>query len=122
SSWRATPRSRAGRCRGCAACRSACRRCRTRTSSSWKPGSPRVARAEIDYDRRMSLVDHYRAMARYNRWMNGKLYALAAGLSDADRTRDLGAFFGSIHGTLNHILLADRTWLGRFTGDRERFA
>ncbi len=55
-------------------------------------------------------------MARYNRWMNERLYACCAELSDEDRKRDVGAFFKSIHGTLNHLLLADRVWLGRFTG------
>lgn len=56
------------------------------------------------------------ALARYNRWMNDKLYALSATLSDETRKRDLGAFFQSIHGTFNHLLLADRVWLARFTG------
>jgi len=56
------------------------------------------------------------ALARYNRWMNDKLYELAATLSDEARKRDCGAFFKSIHGTLNHLLLADRVWLGRFKG------
>lgn len=56
------------------------------------------------------------ASARYNRWMNDKLYALAATLSDQARKRDCGAFFKSIHGTFNHLLLADRVWLGRFKG------
>ncbi len=54
------------------------------------------------------------ALARYNRWMNEKLYELAAGLTDEDRKLDWGAFFRSIHGTFNHLLLADRIWLGRF--------
>jgi uncharacterized damage-inducible protein DinB len=56
------------------------------------------------------------AAARYNRWMNDKLYGLAATLSDEARKRDCGAFFKSIHGTFNHLLLADRVWLARFTG------
>jgi uncharacterized damage-inducible protein DinB len=56
------------------------------------------------------------ALARYNRWMNDKLYRHAATLSDEARTRDVGAFFKSIHGTFNHLLLADRVWLARFTG------
>ena len=56
------------------------------------------------------------AAARYNRWMNDKLYALSATLTDEARTRDSGAFFKSIHGTLNHLLLADRVWLARFHG------
>ena len=58
--------------------------------------------------------EHCQLMARYNRWMNEKLYALCAGLSDEERKRDRHAFFRSIHGTLNHLLLADRLWLGRF--------
>jgi uncharacterized damage-inducible protein DinB len=54
-----------------------------------------------------------RALARYNRWMNERVYGLAATLPDADRRRDLRAFFRSVHGTLNHVLLVDRLWLGR---------
>jgi uncharacterized damage-inducible protein DinB len=65
----------------------------------------------------MILVEQYRQLARYNTWMNGKLYGLAATLDAAARTRDLGAFFRSLHGTLNHILWADRIWLWRFTRD-----
>ena len=55
-------------------------------------------------------------MARYNRWMNERLYDCCARLSDDERKRDVRAFFKSIHGTLNHLLLGDRVWLGRFTG------
>jgi uncharacterized damage-inducible protein DinB len=58
------------------------------------------------------------ASARYNRWMNEKLYAVIAPLGDETRKRDAGAFFKSIHGTLNHLLLADRVWLARFRGVR----
>jgi uncharacterized damage-inducible protein DinB len=57
-----------------------------------------------------------RSLARYNRWMNDKLYGLASTLNDEARKRDDGAFFKSIHGTFNHLLLADRVWLARFTG------
>jgi uncharacterized damage-inducible protein DinB len=60
--------------------------------------------------------DSCRAMARYNRWMNAKLYASAALLSDEERKRDRGAFFKSIHGTMNHIMVGDRVWLSRLTG------
>ena len=55
-------------------------------------------------------------MAEYNRWMNEKLYVACARLPDEERKRDRGAFFKSIHGTLNHLLLGDRWWLGRFNG------
>ncbi len=57
-------------------------------------------------------------MSSYNRWMNERLYACCAGLTDEQRKRDVGAFFKSIHGTLNHLLLADRMWFSRFTGER----
>src|SRR5438094_2577914 len=59
----------------------------------------------------MNAIDHYWTMARYNRLMNERLYAVAGKLSDEERRRDLGAFFRSVHGTLNHLLLADRAWL-----------
>ena len=61
-------------------------------------------------------TEYPRAMARYNRWMNERLYECCARIPDADRKRDMGAFFKSIHGTLNHLLLADRVWMGRFVG------
>lgn len=64
----------------------------------------------------MNGVQHARTMAAYNRWMNERLYEICAGIPDAERKRDAGAFFKSIHGTLNHLLLGDRVWLGRFTG------
>jgi uncharacterized damage-inducible protein DinB len=57
-----------------------------------------------------------RAFARYNRWMNEKIYTAAARLSDVEQKRDRGAFFGSIHNVMNHILVGDRIWLGRLTG------
>src|SRR5262249_50719318 len=62
----------------------------------------------------VAFSETLRAMARYNRWMNERLYECCAGLSDAERKADRKAFFGSIHGTLNHLLLGDRLWLGRF--------
>jgi uncharacterized damage-inducible protein DinB len=61
----------------------------------------------------MSLPALFQAMAGYNAWMNEKLYAAAATLSDEERKRDRGAFFGSIHGTLDHIMLGDRAWMNR---------
>ncbi len=60
--------------------------------------------------------EYCQTMARYNRWMNERLYALCARIDDAERRRDMGAYFRSIHGTLNHLLWADLVWLNRFTG------
>jgi uncharacterized damage-inducible protein DinB len=54
--------------------------------------------------------------ARYNTLANRRLYDAAAGLADTERKRDVGAFFGSLHGTLNHLLIGDRIWLARFEG------
>jgi uncharacterized damage-inducible protein DinB len=64
----------------------------------------------------MSSPDYARTMAAYNSWMNERLYECCARLGDDARKRDAGAFFKSIHGTLNHLLLGDRIWMGRFTG------
>lgn len=64
----------------------------------------------------MISLQYARTMAAYNRWMNDKLCECAGRLSDFPRKENAGAFFKSIHGTLNHLLLTDRVWLGRFTG------
>jgi uncharacterized damage-inducible protein DinB len=63
----------------------------------------------------MHIGNYCQLMAEYNCWMNGKLYAVCAEIPDGERKTDLGAFFKSIHGTLNHLLWADRIWLWRFT-------
>ena len=58
---------------------------------------------------------HVQRMARYNHWQNRNLYGVADTLTDDERRRERGAFFGSIHGTLNHLLWGDRIWMSRFT-------
>ncbi len=63
----------------------------------------------------MLALDTFTTMAQYNRWMNERLYGVCAEIPDRERKRDRHAFFASIHGTLNHVLLGDRLWLGRFT-------
>ncbi len=62
------------------------------------------------------FLDHFKTMAAYSRWANERLYDACAGVGDAERKRDRAAFFGSIHNTLNHILVGDRAWLGRIEG------
>ncbi len=59
---------------------------------------------------------HYAAFAHYNQWANRRLYEAAALLSEAEYRADRGAFFKSMHGTLNHLLTADWVWMHRFTG------
>jgi uncharacterized damage-inducible protein DinB len=61
-------------------------------------------------------VAYVQRMSRYNRWQNENLYGVADRLPDAERRRDRGAFFGSIHNTLSHLLWADRIWMSRFAG------
>jgi uncharacterized damage-inducible protein DinB len=61
-------------------------------------------------------AEYCQTMAAYNGWMNRKLYEAAARLPDEERRADRGAFFGSIHSTLNHILWGDRVWLSRING------
>ena len=56
-----------------------------------------------------------RTMAAYNRWINERLYDVCATLAGDERKADRSAFFKSIHGTLNHLLLGDKIWMGRFT-------
>lgn len=62
----------------------------------------------------MITPEYAQTMARYNRWMNEKIYAACDRLSDEERKQDRGAFFKSIHSTLNHLIWGDYTWLSRF--------
>jgi uncharacterized damage-inducible protein DinB len=63
------------------------------------------------------LKAHFDELAAYNRWANLRIYEDAASLPDDVRKRPAGLFFGSVHGTLNHLLVTDRIWMRRFTGD-----
>jgi uncharacterized damage-inducible protein DinB len=60
---------------------------------------------------------HFSMFAQYNRWANERLYEAAGEVTDTDYRADRGAFFGSLHGTLNHLVVADRIWMHRFTGE-----
>ena len=62
------------------------------------------------------MTSRYRMFAGYNVWCNERLYDAAATVSDAEYRKDRGAFFKSLHGTLNHLLVGDRIWMRRFTG------
>ena len=65
------------------------------------------------------MKQHFAMMAGYNAWCNERVYEVAALLPDASYRADRGAFFKSVHGTLNHLLAADRIWMKRFTGEGE---
>ncbi len=62
------------------------------------------------------LRQHFQRLARYNTLANRRLYETCSRLSDAELKRTRPAFFKSIHGTLNHIMVGDRIWLTRFEG------
>jgi uncharacterized damage-inducible protein DinB len=63
------------------------------------------------------LKAHFDQLAAYNRWANRRMYNDVASLPDAARKHPAGLFFGSVHATLNHLLVADYIWMRRFTGD-----
>jgi uncharacterized damage-inducible protein DinB len=63
------------------------------------------------------MLAYFGMMAAYNDWANRRLYDACAHLEDDDLRAGLGAFFGSLHGTLNHMLVADRIWMARFLGE-----
>lgn len=66
------------------------------------------------------MQPHFVMMADYNAWANRRLYGMAKQLTDEQYRRDAGAFFKSLHGTLNHIMVADLIWLRRLTGVGEQ--
>ncbi len=61
-------------------------------------------------------------MSKYNSWMNRQLYSAARKLPQHELSKDRGAFFGSIMGTLNHICVADTIWLHRFAAHPAKFS
>ena len=62
------------------------------------------------------MKSRYQMFAGYNAWCNERLYAAAAKLTDADYRANRGAFFKSLHGTLNHLLVGDRIWMQQYAG------
>jgi len=70
----------------------------------------------------MSIKSNFVLMALYNQWINKSIYDSAAQLSPERLSRDDGAFFQSISGTLNHILVGDIIWLQRFADHPDSFA
>ena len=67
------------------------------------------------------MLAHPYTMALFNKWANERLHAACATLPAAEVAADRGAFFGSIVGTLNHILLVDLLYRERIEGVKTRF-
>ena len=59
---------------------------------------------------------HFTMFAAYNAWANRRLYQACSEMDDADRRKDVGGFFGSLFGGLNHLICTDQVWMRRFTG------
>jgi uncharacterized damage-inducible protein DinB len=68
------------------------------------------------------MKSYFATLARYNRWANGRVYEAASDLSREDYSRDCGAFFGSVHRTLNHLIVGDSIWMRRFTSEGPDFS
>lgn len=64
----------------------------------------------------MITTEYVQLMAAYTGWQNDSIYRAADSLSDTERKLERGAFFGSIHSTLNHLLWGDQIWLHRLVG------
>lgn len=62
------------------------------------------------------MLEQFKHLAGYNLWANTRIYEAALALDDAQQWRQLGLFFGSLGGTLNHLLVTDRVWMKRFAG------
>ena len=65
------------------------------------------------------MKTHFVMMANYNKWANARLFREAGPLQKALYRKEVGAYFRSLHGTLNHLLVADRIWMRRLTGTGE---
>ena len=63
------------------------------------------------------IAHQFVMLARYNAWANVRLYEAVRSMDEERYRHDAGAFFGSMHRTLNHVLVADRIWMNRFTGE-----
>jgi uncharacterized damage-inducible protein DinB len=66
--------------------------------------------------RSVGMKEHFRRFARYNQWANRLLYAAVGTLTADAFQAPRSGFFGSLCGTLNHLYVADRSWLARFEG------
>ena len=62
------------------------------------------------------MKTHFVTLAKYNAWANARLFRMAGALEDGLYRKEVGAYFKSLHGTLNHLLTADRIWMSRLTG------
>ena len=70
----------------------------------------------------MGIAAQFRMLSGYNAWANERILDACAGLEDAEYHKNRQAFFGSIHGTLNHILLVQKLTIDHIIVFDERWA
>ncbi|MDM0123388.1 DinB family protein [Variovorax arabinosiphilus] len=68
----------------------------------------------------MQIADYFIRLARYHAWATHKLLTDLTALSDDEWHRDMRLFFGSVHRTVNHLLVADTIWYARFAENTSR--
>ena len=64
----------------------------------------------------MTTIINFQLLANFNTWANTKIFSSCMELDDSEYKKDRGAFFSSIHGTLNHSLVVDRAYISRIEG------
>ena len=64
----------------------------------------------------MTTIANFQLLANFNTWANTKIFSSCKELDDTEYKKDRGAFFSSIHGTLNHLLVVDRAYISRIEG------
>lgn len=62
------------------------------------------------------MLAHFKLFADYNKWANGRLFDSCAQLSESEYKKKRESFFGSIHNTLNHLMVGDTIWTSRMHG------
>ena len=66
----------------------------------------------------MTIIANFQLLADFNAWVNTKIFSACKELVEEEYKKDRKAFFSSIHGTLNHLLVVDKLWLGRMKGTK----
>ena len=69
----------------------------------------------------LGFKNHFEIMAKYNQRLNSQLFSMAMELGHFDLRRNMGAFFDSVIGTLNHIFIGDILWLSRFKSHSDKY-
>jgi uncharacterized damage-inducible protein DinB len=59
----------------------------------------------------------FQFLAQFNQWVNERLYGVISGVTEEEYRRNTGVFFGSLFQTCNHLLVLDRLWTTRLTGE-----